>query len=186
MNTVSAIKAGASIIHGTFTGIGERAGNANLGNVLNILKKDGIIFDQINYGLIPDIENKILEYAKRGPAAPFSEEAFYHESGIHAHAIHNGSARAYCAFDPELLGHKHRIIFGKQSGVSNFAYYLGDLFPHEKLSEFRDKLKPIAARTNRSYFFENAMKLLKLDEKSPDVAKRILEVSHSKTSVKTR
>ncbi len=160
-NTIRAVLAGAKIISGTFTGIGERAGNANLGNVLFKLRDIGIELRQIKYEKIKEVEALVRKYAKRGPAKPFSKEAFYVESGIHVHALLN-DPRGYSLIDPKLLGYEYKVFFSKKSGISNFKWYLGNKYSDEEYSDFRDKIKEISIKKNKSFTFEEVKKILNI------------------------
>lgn len=161
-NTIAAVLAGADIVSGTFTGIGERAGNANLGNILRTLKSEySFDFPQINFEKISEMENLVYRYCGKCPAAPFSRESFYIESGIHVHAILN-SPSAYSIIDPKLLGYEHTVFFGKKSGISNFKYYFKKKFTDEQLKSFRDIIKDESIKHNRSYALDEVKNILHL------------------------
>jgi len=160
-NTVEAVLAGADIISGTFTGIGERAGNANLGNVVKILREKGIILDNINYSLVEKAEKLVYKFAKRKPAKPFSKEAFYVETGMHVNALLD-SPVGYSLFNPALLGFEHEVFFGKKCGISNFRWYFKDKFSDEDYATFRDKIKKVSIEKNKSFSFNEAKKILNI------------------------
>lgn len=158
-NAVAGVEAGATYISGTFTGIGERAGNMNLGNVIRLLVSKGYTFN-INMDEIIPLEKNVEGAAKKQPAKPYSDEAFFHESGIHAHALLSGNLMAYNGVNPELLGKKHHVIFGKKSGISNFKFYLGDKFSDEIYRDFLNIIKKKSIEENRSFTFDEVRKFL--------------------------
>ncbi len=118
-NSLSAIEAGASQVHVTINGLGERAGNAALEEVVMALI--------IHYGIPVDIETKrlvdISEFVSKitGVKMPpnkaiIGENAFAHEAGIHVHGVTEKS-ETYEPIKPEMVGHKRRIVLGKHTGT---------------------------------------------------------------------
>jgi benzylmalate synthase len=116
-NTIQAVIAGASMISGTFTGIGERAGNVALEQVLNGLKvRFGLIVEGIDYDAVEQVASHLTSLGIR-PALPYSKAAQTHETGIHVNSILQ-DRKSYSSFEHEEL----EIWFGKYSGSSNFQY----------------------------------------------------------------
>lgn len=159
-NAVAAIKAGATVLSGTITGIGERAGNCDIRKVLELLKADDIIFSNIDYDLFDEAEAVVREYAGRERSKPLSERAFWHETGIHVNALLTDPAKGYCAVDPKTLGLKHQIFFGKKSGISSFKYFFGCTFSNEQLIRLRDLIKEVSLRENRSYSYDEMIAVI--------------------------
>jgi Isopropylmalate/homocitrate/citramalate synthases len=101
-NTLAAIEAGADQFHGTVNGIGERAGNVSIEEVVVALKvlyniETGITLERI-YETSKLIEKLTgIRIAKNKPIV--GENAFGHESGIHTHGILN-NPRTY---EPKVL-----------------------------------------------------------------------------------
>ena len=161
-NTIAAVLAGADLISGTFTGIGERAGNACLDNVLFTLKKrHDILIKGINYELINNVCKNVKEIAKHGRVKPFSREAFFHESGIHVNALMKDKF-SYSCLDPSLLGLKHEVFFSKKSGISNFIWYFGDRFSKEEYIQMRDKIKEISIKENKTFTLKEIKEILSI------------------------
>lgn len=117
-NALAGLRAGATSVNTTVNGLGERAGNAALEEVVMALK-------QI-YGLKPSIQTQHLAELSRliaqtvhCPVPPWKaivgENTFAHESGIHAHGILQ-DPRTYEAFDPQEVGRQRRFVVGKHSG----------------------------------------------------------------------
>lgn len=158
-NTIQAMRAGATAISGTFGGIGERAGNAPLEQVLQGLRlRFGWEVAGINY----DALNRVVDYLhQRGlrPHAPYSPEAQRHESGIHVSSLLR-DRHSYAVFP---YGHAD-IWFGKCSGVSNFQYlFEHDLkrpLPRSTYERLRDEIKAIAIQEQRSFSADEVIELI--------------------------
>ncbi|HEY5652745.1 MAG TPA: hypothetical protein VIR63_00030 [Pontiella sp.] len=125
-NTLSALEAGADAADVTVTGIGERAGNAALEQVvmaipeLNLRRKS-----------IMPLCNLVLRAANiKAPAcAPIiGQNVFSHESGIHVHAVLNHRS-AYEPFAAADIGREDstRIVLGSHSGEAALRYSLKQL-----------------------------------------------------------
>ncbi len=117
-NAVAGMKAGAKFLGVTVNGLGERAGNAALEEIVMALKY--VCHKPIAYNTSKLKES--CEYVSRasGRILPIwksvvGSNMFAHESGIHADgAIKN--PRTYEAFDPEEIGLERQIVIGKHSG----------------------------------------------------------------------
>lgn len=125
-NSLAAIRAGASEVHVTVNGIGERAGNAALEEVVMALEilhgvKTGIKLEKI-YEI-----SKLVEKFSKIPVQPnkaiVGDNAFAHEAGIHVHGILENPC-TYEPFNPELVGRSRRIIIGKHTGSHALEYQL--------------------------------------------------------------
>ncbi|MCX6768193.1 MAG: 2-isopropylmalate synthase [Candidatus Micrarchaeota archaeon] len=116
-NTLAAIRAGASEFHATVNGLGERAGNAALEEVVVGLKVlHGI--DSVRLDGLYAVSN-FVRVATGFPLAPnkpvVGENAFSHESGIHVDGIVK-NPDTYEGLKPELVGRRRRIVLGRLSG----------------------------------------------------------------------
>src|SRR5690606_37718919 len=104
-NTIAAAAAGAFQLHTTVNGIGERAGNAALEQVLVTLRmKAGI--DRYDLSRLQEISRLVARISGIYPerVRPIvGENAFAHESGIHIAAILEDPA-TYESIPPELVG----------------------------------------------------------------------------------
>ncbi len=121
-NTLAGLAAGAGQAECTINGIGERAGNASMEEVVMALKTR-----PTQFGVQADINTKaILETSKlvealsRMRVAPnkaiVGENAFKHESGIHQHGMLCNS-ETYQIIEPETVGaRKFDLMLGKLSG----------------------------------------------------------------------
>ena len=132
-NSLAAVSAGARQIECTVNGIGERAGNAALEEVVMALKVRGAYF-----GVDTRVETRNLYPASRllaeltGHAVPRNKavvgaNAFAHESGIHQHGMlkHRGT---YEIMRPEDVGFAAtRLVLGKHSGRAALRARLASL-----------------------------------------------------------
>lgn len=117
-NTLAAAEAGAKQLHTTVNGIGERAGNASLEEVLVALRVQYDI-DRYDTRKLTGLSKKVERYSGIKPGvtkAVIGEHAFSHESGIHVCAILE-EPRTYELFSPEMVGGQRRLIVGKHTGI---------------------------------------------------------------------
>lgn len=151
-NTLQAIRAGATLVSGTFSGIGERAGNVAIEQVLNGLRvRFGIEVEGINYDAISAVTDYIQQLGVR-PAAPYSQASQRHESGIHVNSLFS-DPQSYTIFRYNSI----EVVFGKWSGVSNFQYLfekqLQTPLPKKEYEKMRSVIKSLAIEQER-YFTE--------------------------------
>lgn len=117
-NALAGIKAGATFVNTTVNGLGERAGNAALEEVVMALKYLG----KVDVGLHTARFRELSEYvaaasARTVPAwkSIVGTNVFAHESGIHADGVIKNPLN-YEAFAPEDVGLERQIVVGKHSG----------------------------------------------------------------------
>ena len=128
-NTLEGIRAGADVFSGTFTGIGERAGNAPIEEVCVAIKHLYNIEYDFKWKLemlkeICDYVQKISGVTLQKHKPLVGENAFSHESGIHVDGVLK-NARTYEFLEPEAVGHKRRIVIGKHSGKKALQHLVG-------------------------------------------------------------
>jgi D-citramalate synthase len=117
-NTLSGLRAGATQAHVTVNGIGERAGNASLEETVVSLYSLYDIKTDINIEMLYDVSkmvSRITGIYLQPNKAIVGENAFAHESGIHADGVIK-KAETYEPITPELVGHKRRFVMGKHVG----------------------------------------------------------------------
>ncbi|MBO4407337.1 MAG: 2-isopropylmalate synthase [Clostridia bacterium] len=154
-NSVAAVAAGARQVECTLCGIGERAGNASLEEVVMALRTRNDF-----YKAETGIRTKLLYPACRklssvvGIATPPNKpiigvNAFAHEAGIHQHGILSNRA-TYEIISPEDVGiPKNDMILGKHSGRHAFEQRLSELgirMDREELDEAFEMFKQVAER----------------------------------------
>lgn len=165
-NTIAAAEAGAKQLHTTANGIGERAGNASLEEVLlNLRIQHGV--EKYDLSKIVGLSQAVERYSGIRLAktkAIVGDHAFAHESGIHIAALLEND-RTYELFSPELVGGRREFILGKHSGSAALCYMARQmgftlskaetdqiLFEIKRLSEMkqslrRDELRELIAKT---------------------------------------
>ncbi len=117
-NALAGIQAGAQSVNTTVNGLGERAGNAALEEVVMALKRIYSISTGIETKQLLGLSSLVAQ-ASNCPVPPWKaivgKNAFVHESGIHAHGVlHNPIT--YEPFDPAEVGWQHQVVVGKHSG----------------------------------------------------------------------
>lgn len=117
-NALAGIRAGAQSVNTTVNGLGERAGNAALEEVVMAVKRIYGIKLGIDTCRLPELSQLVVQ-ASNCPLPPWKaivgENAFVHESGIHAHGVLQ-NPQTYEPFDPAEIGWQHRLVLGKHSG----------------------------------------------------------------------
>ena len=118
-NAIAGIRAGARFVNTTINGLGERAGNAALEEVVMGLKHACGIETGINTHRFREMSLFVAK-ASQHPLSiskpVVGERVFAHESGLHADGVikdpHN-----YEGFDPAEVGLTRSIVIGKHSGT---------------------------------------------------------------------
>ncbi len=117
-NTLAALMAGATHASTTVNGLGERAGNAAVEEVVMSLRHLYAIESGIDTACLPAISALVARASGR-PVAPgksiVGDAVFSHESGIHVDGLLK-DRRNYENFAPEEVGRAHRLVLGKHSG----------------------------------------------------------------------
>jgi 2-isopropylmalate synthase len=127
-NSLASVEAGAEQVHATINGLGERAGNTSLEELVMALIT--------NYGIKLNINTKLLVETSQmvsritGIRIPpnkaiVGENAFAHEAGIHVHGVLQ-KAETYEPLKPEIVGHSRRIVLGKHTGARALRSKLDD------------------------------------------------------------
>src|SRR5205823_5306675 len=121
-NTIAAVAKGATQVQGTFNGIGERCGNADLVSVIaNLALKRG--HEVLRPGSLPhltEVSRYVYEVANMNfrSGQPFvGLSAFAHKGGMHTHAVARNSS-SYEHIDPATVGNERRILVSELSGQS--------------------------------------------------------------------
>jgi 2-isopropylmalate synthase len=155
-NSLMAVEAGASQVQVTVNGIGERAGNANLAEVVMCLHSI--------YGVKTNIKTEyLLETSKMvenftgihlPPNTPIvGDNAFAHESGIHTHGVMEKTDTFEPGImTPEMVGHRRRIVIGKHAGshaVNKSLQEMGINPTTGQLEEILARIKDIANKGKR-------------------------------------
>lgn len=162
-NSLSAVINGARQVECTINGIGERAGNASLEEVVMILKtrKDilGMETDIVTEQLYPTsrLVSTITGMMVQPNKAIVGDNAFAHESGIHQDGLLKEKT-TYEIMGPESVGiSKSRLVLGKHSGRHAFRARLEGLnyrLTDEELGKAFERFKRLAD-TKKEVFDED-------------------------------
>lgn len=147
-NTVAAVIGGSEQAHATINGLGERAGNAPLEEVVMGL--------QALLGVKSDIETEYLVETSSmierfsGIATPpnkaiVGDNAFAHEAGVHADGVVKYPG-TYEPISPESVGHNRRLDLGKLTGRHSVKKQLEDLgveVNQDQLDEITEKIREL-------------------------------------------
>jgi len=149
-NAVEAVRAGATWIHGTINGMGERAGNANLGEVAVTLLGLYGVRSNVRLDRIRDVSARVQElsgYALEPWKPVTGETLFRRESGAVASQFHDPPSIE--PYSSELVGAERGIVLGKKSGLDSIrikAEELGVEVPEERRAEVLARVKELGAR----------------------------------------
>ena len=159
-NSLAAIEAGARQIECTINGIGERAGNASLEEVIMAcaVRADKIPHENNidTTQLYPTSEmlSSIISFGVQPNKAIVGRNAFAHEAGIHQHGVLSNPL-CYEIMTPESVGiAKNDIVLGKHSGrhaLSSRYEEMGFSFDPEEISEIYSRFVTLADRKKNIY-----------------------------------
>lgn len=128
-NALAGLKAGTEVIDTTVIGLGERAGNTPLEEIVMALNVAWDLDCGVDTHQLKDLADYVSYAADRPIPAGKSivgSKVFAHESGIHVDGILK-APKNYEAFDPELVGAARSIVIGKHSGSNAVLSRLKDL-----------------------------------------------------------
>lgn len=161
-NSIMAVEAGAVQVQGTFNGIGERCGNANLCTIIPNLQV------KREYSCIPEENMKRLTSTARfvnevanllhNERDPYVGNcAFAHKGGMHIDAV-NKNPVSFEHIDPSLVGNERRILMSEVSGRSTILSAINDVEPglqkdSPETKRIIDRLKELE---HSGYQFEGA------------------------------
>ena len=128
-NTLAAALAGATHLNTTVNGLGERAGNAPLEEVVLALERCHGIATGIDLKGFLALSHRVASASGRPvhwQKSVVGDGVFTHEAGIHVDGLLKNPAN-YQGFDPALLGRSHRLVLGKHSGPRAVRAVMGGL-----------------------------------------------------------
>ncbi len=117
-NSIAGLAAGATAVSTTVNGIGERAGNASLEELvmaLTLIYGLDLGFKLENFYKLSKLVERLTNVSVPENKPIVGKNVFRHESGIHVDAVIE-EPLTYEPFLPELIGHHRRIVLGKHSG----------------------------------------------------------------------
>jgi 2-isopropylmalate synthase len=152
-NSIAAVKAGARQVECTINGIGERAGNAALEEIVMAFKTrpDRLPFEtKINTEKLFPASQSLTRFISFGPQpnkAIVGENAFAHEAGIHQDGYLKEKS-TYEIISPQSVGvPEGRLVLGKHSGrhaLKSRTEDLGFTLTHAELDELYNRFTALA------------------------------------------
>jgi 2-isopropylmalate synthase len=147
-NSLAAVEAGADQVHTAINGLGERAGNAALEEVVTTL--------HVVYGYKTNINTRLLYSTSRMVSslsgvsvqvnkAIVGENAFAHESGIHTRGV-TEQPLTFEPISPELVGRTRKLVAGKLAGTRGIQAELNEIGIHptdQQLTEIVQRVKEL-------------------------------------------
>ncbi len=161
-NAITAWQSGADSLSVTVNGLGERAGNAALEEVLMALclnseqtkYNTSLLYSLCRY--VSDISKRPIPMGK----AISGKMAFSHESGIHTRSTLKNTI-AFQAFDGKIIGREsYRNIFGKHSGSGALRHFLDErniVYDNDKLALLKKKVFNFSQQNKREMFPEEVI-----------------------------
>jgi isopropylmalate/homocitrate/citramalate synthase len=149
-SAVAAVQAGARWVHGTINGMGERAGNANLGEIALALRALYGVESNLRLERVREVSERVRELSgyELEPWKPVTGETlFRRESGAVASQFHDPPSIE--PYSSELVGAERGIVLGKKSGLDSIrikAEELGLDLPEERRAEVLARVKELGTR----------------------------------------
>jgi isopropylmalate/homocitrate/citramalate synthase len=149
-SAVAAVRAGATWIHGTINGMGERAGNANLGEVALTLHAVYGVESDLRLDRIRAVSERVQELSGYSlePWKPVTGETlFRRESGAVASQFHD--PQSIEPYSSELVAAERGIVLGKKSGLDSVRIKAEELsldIPEDGRAALLAKVKELGTR----------------------------------------
>ncbi|MEE2768306.1 MAG: 2-isopropylmalate synthase [Actinomycetota bacterium] len=126
-NSLAAVGAGARQVECTVNGIGERAGNAAMEEIVMAIRTRPEIYPDLDVGIETEelarssrMVSRLTGYPVQYNKAVVGRNAFAHEAGIHQHGVLN-ERTTYEIMDPTAVGQEgSKLVLGKHSGRAAF------------------------------------------------------------------
>jgi homocitrate synthase NifV len=125
-NALAGLRAGATAVNTTVNGLGERAGNAALEEVVMALREIYGLDLGIDTTRFWELSQTVARAANSPPSfckAVVGANTFSHESGIHTHGLLHNSL-SYEPYPPELVGRQRQLVIGKHTGTHLITHLL--------------------------------------------------------------
>lgn len=164
-NALAGVQAGALSVNTTVNGLGERAGNAALEEVVMALKR--IYHTNIGIDTKRLLElSQLVAKASCSSVPPWKaivgENTFAHEAGIHAHGIMQNPV-TYEPFSPEEVGWQRTLAIGKHSGrhiLSSVLQQHGVKLTQEETQSVLDAVRVFSTQVKRNLTVEELLNLV--------------------------
>lgn len=181
-NTLAAVQMGAGQVECTINGIGERAGNAALEEIVMALNIRHDIMNAKTNIYTPEIiassrlVSTVTGLSVQANKAVVGDNAFAHEAGIHQHGVMK-EKRTYEIMDAESIGlRESKLVLGKHSGrhafedkLKSMGYHLGKV----ELDKAFDRFKELADK--KKELFDEDIEAIVADESRAIPSKYVLD-----------
>ena len=161
-NSIAAVEAGCTHVQGTFNGLGERCGNANLSTIIGILhtklKLKSIPEKNISKLMSASYYISEISNSKLPDNTAFvGHSAFAHKGGVHIDAMIKNNL-AYEHLDPAIVGNHRRFITSELAGKMPFVMKAEqlNLKLDKKSPEAKKLLRTLQAKEHQGYQYEAA------------------------------
>lgn len=147
-NSLAAVEAGAAQVHCTINGLGERAGNASLEEIVMALHMLYKCKTGVNTRLLYSTSRMVATLtglSVQANKAIVGENAFAHESGIHTRGV-TEKPITFEPIKPELVGRTRKLVAGKLAGTRGIKAELEEIGIHpteEQLKEIVQRVKAL-------------------------------------------
>ena len=169
INSIAALRAGATRVHACALGVGERAGNTEMDLLLVNLRLLGWIDNDLSaLGDYVRLAHKVIGVPLPSNYSVFGSDAFETGTGVHAAAVikafkkgdHWLANRVYSGVPADVFGREQSITIGPMSGRSNVVFWLErrGIDPKDDLV---DRIFDAAKRSNRIFSDEEIYALMK-------------------------
>ncbi|RLI04068.1 2-isopropylmalate synthase [Candidatus Bathyarchaeota archaeon] len=187
-NTIAGVAGGATHIHATINGLGERAGNASLEEncvALELLYKvkTGINMQRITS--TSHTVSRVTGMQVQPNKAIVGRNAFAHESGIHTHAILRDPT-TYERIDPALVGATRRLVSGKHAGSTGLFNNLMTMGLEPSEAQFNEILEQVKSLGDKGTLisdtdlYEIASKVMDIHQQNPLVVDEFIVTTGNK------
>ncbi|MFH1360814.1 MAG: citramalate synthase [Candidatus Omnitrophota bacterium] len=161
-NSITAITSGCTQVQGTFNGLGERCGNADLCTIIGILHTKmglkSIPSDRVKHLTETSYFLSEISNAKLPDNHPFvGHSAFAHKGGVHIDAMIKNLS-AYEHVDPQVVGNHRRFLTSELAGKMPIVLKAQqmDMQLDKKSPQAKKILKDLQAKEHDGYQFEAA------------------------------
>lgn len=147
-NSLAAVEAGATQVHTAVNGLGERAGNTSLEEIVTTLHVVYKYKTGVNTRLLYSTSRMVSALtgiAVQVNKAIVGENAFAHESGIHTRGV-TEQPLTFEPINPELVGRTRKLVVGKLAGTRGIKAELEEVGIHpteEQLKEIVQRVKEL-------------------------------------------
>jgi homocitrate synthase NifV len=162
-NVLAGLRAGASSVAASIGGLGERAGNSPLEEIVMGLQYLHGIDTHIDTTRFREVAEYVAGASRRAIPiwkAIIGTNVFAHESGIHADGILKNPTN-YEAFSPEAVGLERQMIIGKHSGskalIHKFVDEFGMDLDEETAAQLLERVRSAAVELKRPLFDKELM-----------------------------